>query len=67
MVSYVIGARIGMAESLKKLFRVCWSDSSDPSKGFKYIYLSADDYTALLQRFNNDVKSLPVVASPVEV
>ncbi len=34
------GARIGMAESLKKLFKICWTDDTDPSKGFQYIYIT---------------------------
>ena len=33
------GARIGMAQSLKNKFRVCFVDEQDPSKGFKYIYV----------------------------
>ena len=38
------GARIGLAEEIKHLFRVAWVDSSDPEKGFKYIYLTPDDF-----------------------
>lgn len=38
------GARIGLAEEIKNLFRVAWVDNSDPEKGFKYIYLTPDDY-----------------------
>ena len=30
------GARIGLAEELKQLFRVAWIDESNPDKGFKY-------------------------------
>jgi acetyl-CoA carboxylase / biotin carboxylase 1 len=41
------GARIGMAESLKKIFRVCWSEENDPSKGFQYIYLTQGQLAAL--------------------
>lgn len=33
------GARIGMALSLKNKFKVCFVDETDPSKGFKYIYM----------------------------
>ena len=33
------GARIGMAQSLKSKFQVCFNDEADPSRGFKYIYL----------------------------
>ncbi|CAL1538931.1 unnamed protein product [Lymnaea stagnalis] len=38
------GARLGMAEELKHLFRVAWYDPDDPEKGFKYLYLRPDDF-----------------------
>lgn len=38
------GARIGLAEELKTLFRVAWVDPSCPDKGYKYLYLSPADY-----------------------
>ncbi|OQR88272.1 acetyl-CoA carboxylase [Achlya hypogyna] len=38
------GARIGMAESVKAKYNVCWKDASDPAKGFEYLYLSPADY-----------------------
>ena len=38
------GARIGLAEEIKHLFRVAWVDNKDPEKGFKYIYLTPDDF-----------------------
>ncbi|XP_043240119.1 acetyl-CoA carboxylase-like isoform X2 [Amphibalanus amphitrite] len=38
------GARIGMAEEIKNLFRVAWEDPNDPEKGFRYIYLTPDDF-----------------------
>ncbi|GLE00136.1 hypothetical protein PINS_up008863 [Pythium insidiosum] len=41
------GARIGMAESIKSLYKVCWKDELDPTKGFEYLYLTADDYKKL--------------------
>lgn len=34
------GARIGMAQSLKDKFEVCFVDPADPAKGFKYLYLT---------------------------
>ena len=37
------GARIGMAQSLKRLFNVCWVDPEDPSKGFRYLYLTTGE------------------------
>ncbi|XP_060601349.1 acetyl-CoA carboxylase-like isoform X2 [Ruditapes philippinarum] len=38
------GARIGLAEEVKHLFRVAWQDPKDPDKGFKYLYLRPDDF-----------------------
>ncbi|XP_031639002.1 acetyl-CoA carboxylase isoform X2 [Contarinia nasturtii] len=38
------GARIGLAEEVKSLFRVAWEDPEEPDKGFKYLYLTTDDY-----------------------
>lgn len=38
------GARIGLAEEVKAVFRIAWEDENEPEKGFKYIYLSPDDY-----------------------
>lgn len=31
------GARIGMAESLKKRFKVAWADPSDPTLGYRCV------------------------------
>ncbi|XP_075219792.1 acetyl-CoA carboxylase isoform X3 [Lycorma delicatula] len=39
------GARIGLAEEIKALFKVAWEDPEEPDKGFKYLYLSTEDYT----------------------
>ncbi|KAJ8688508.1 hypothetical protein QAD02_024303 [Eretmocerus hayati] len=41
------GARIGLAEEVKCLFRIAWEDDDEPEKGFKYIYLTPDDYARL--------------------
>jgi acetyl-CoA carboxylase/biotin carboxylase 1 len=38
------GARIGLVEDLKKLYRIAWTDDSNPDKGFKYIYLTNEDH-----------------------
>ncbi|XP_078582269.1 acetyl-CoA carboxylase-like [Branchiostoma floridae x Branchiostoma japonicum] len=38
------GARIGMAEEIKHLFKIRWEDQSDPDKGFRYLYLTPADY-----------------------
>jgi hypothetical protein len=41
------GARIGLDEAVKAAFRVAWHDPHKPSRGFKYLYLSEDDYEML--------------------
>ncbi|XP_017269284.1 acetyl-CoA carboxylase isoform X2 [Kryptolebias marmoratus] len=41
------GARIGLAEEVKHMFQVAWIDPSDPYKGFKYLYLTPQDYTRI--------------------
>lgn len=41
------GARIGMAESIKSVYKVSWKDENDPVKGFEYLYLTPEDYQRL--------------------
>ncbi|XP_033475988.2 acetyl-CoA carboxylase isoform X2 [Epinephelus lanceolatus] len=41
------GARIGLAEEIKHMFQVAWIDLADPYKGFKYLYLTPQDYTRI--------------------
>lgn len=31
------GARIGLAEEVKSLFKIAWEDNSEPDKGFRYV------------------------------
>ena len=41
------GARIGLADEVKQAFRVQWNQADKPHKGFKYLYLTPEDYKAL--------------------
>ncbi|CAM9555517.1 unnamed protein product, partial [Choristocarpus tenellus] len=41
------GARIGLVDELKPKFKVAWNDESSPAQGFKYLYLTEEDYSAL--------------------
>uniref|UniRef100_A0A8C3I926 Acetyl-CoA carboxylase beta n=1 Tax=Chrysemys picta bellii TaxID=8478 RepID=A0A8C3I926_CHRPI len=41
------GARIGFADEIKHMFQVAWVDPMDPYKGFKYLYLTPQDYTRI--------------------
>jgi len=41
------GARIGLVETLKPMFKVSWKDEANPAQGFEYLYLTEDDYKSL--------------------
>uniref|UniRef100_A0A8C0G2A3 Acetyl-CoA carboxylase beta n=1 Tax=Chelonoidis abingdonii TaxID=106734 RepID=A0A8C0G2A3_CHEAB len=41
------GARIGFADEIKDMFQVAWVDPMDLYKGFKYLYLTPQDYTRI--------------------
>ncbi|GCB65673.1 hypothetical protein scyTo_0007767 [Scyliorhinus torazame] len=41
------GARIGLAEEIRSMFQVAWEDPDDPYKGFRYLYLTPQDYTRI--------------------
>ncbi|KAM7345539.1 acetyl-CoA carboxylase isoform 1-T1 [Cochliomyia hominivorax] len=44
-ISVNSGARIGLAEEVKAMFKVAWEDPEEPDKGFKYLYLTTEDYS----------------------
>ena len=44
------GARIGIAREFLSMFRVAWEDPDDPEKGFKYLYLTPEDYSVVISR-----------------
>merc|ERR1719221_2213837 len=46
-VSCNSGARVGLVEELKPLYKIHWIDAKEPSKGFEYLYLSKADYESL--------------------
>ena len=41
------GARIGLAEEVKDKYRVEWTEPSQPEKGFKYFYVTNQEYIEL--------------------
>jgi acetyl-CoA carboxylase / biotin carboxylase 1 len=41
------GARIGLADKVKKRFKVAFKDESKPELGFDFLYLSKEDYHSL--------------------
>ena len=51
------GARIGLADSVKKAFKVALKDPNKPENGFDFMYVTEEDYL----RFGNDIIAEPVV------
>ncbi len=41
------GARIGLVDDLKGKFKIAWNDPANPALGFKYLYLSPEEYDGL--------------------
>lgn len=46
------GARIGLAEEVKACYRIAWNSPDAPEKGFKYLYVTPDDYKKLEESIN---------------
>jgi acetyl-CoA carboxylase/biotin carboxylase 1 len=59
------GARIGLAEELKDMFKVAWVDRSNPDKGYRYLYLTAGDYERI-KRFETETGE-PIVKTELVV
>ncbi|KXS21117.1 hypothetical protein M427DRAFT_93711 [Gonapodya prolifera JEL478] len=56
------GARIGLADEIQARFKIAWNDPNDPSKGFKYIYLTQQDVVNL----RDSSGTLPVFTEAIE-
>ncbi|XP_050313932.1 acetyl-CoA carboxylase isoform X2 [Anthonomus grandis grandis] len=54
-ISVNSGARIGLAEEVKGLYKIAWEDPNDSEKGFKYLYLAPEDYAKISS--NNSVRA----------
>lgn len=52
------GARIGLSESIKKLFKIAFKDESRPENGFNFLYMTKDDYV------NNHLDSSQIIVEP---
>lgn len=62
------GARIGLVEELKPLFRVAWKDETNPSLGFDYLYLSEKDYASVPEgSVVATPKTVPTLSGSTEV
>ncbi|ORX68799.1 hypothetical protein DL89DRAFT_323652 [Linderina pennispora] len=57
------GARIGLAEEVRELFRPAWRDAQDPAQGFEYLYLTEEDRDKLESMEAGKVRS--VITEPV--
>eukprot|EP01054_Gregarina_sp_Poly1_P010616 Gregarina_sp_Poly_1__10615@NODE_794_length_6258_cov_104_655952_g581_i0_p1_GENE_NODE_794_length_6258_cov_104_655952_g581_i0NODE_794_length_6258_cov_104_655952_g581_i0_p1_ORF_typecomplete_len2065_score310_45Carboxyl_trans/PF01039_22/2_4e116ACC_central/PF08326_12/7_6e11ACC_central/PF08326_12/3_3e26_NODE_794_length_6258_cov_104_655952_g581_i08766197 len=57
------GARMGLATEVQQAFKVEWIDAENPTRGFKYLYLSEADYKRL--QVHDSVVAEPV-PHPVE-
>ena len=44
------GARVGLANEVKQCLKVEWVNPAEPQKGFKYLYLSDEDYQSITGR-----------------
>ena len=48
------GARVGLSTEVREKIKVAWTDDSDPTKGFSYLFLSIQDYEDLWQLASRD-------------
>ncbi|KAG0240329.1 acetyl-coenzyme-A carboxylase [Actinomortierella wolfii] len=60
------GARIGLASEVINLFHSCWNDPANPSKGFKYIYLTDDGLKQLQAQEERTGKKSVITETVVE-
>lgn len=44
------GARIGVAEELLDHIQAKWCNSTDPTQGFEYLYLTSESFEALNEK-----------------
>lgn len=52
------GARMGLATEVQKVFKVEWVNPEQPSQGFKYLYVTEEDYRKL--RATESIASEPL-------
>ena len=54
------GARIGLADRVKNMFKVAFKDASKPENGFDFLYVSKDDYEKLSRSDRKELLGVPV-------
>lgn len=60
------GARIGLAEGIKKAYKVAFKNPSNPESGFDFLYVNKSDYENLgLAR--NELIAIPAIVNGEEV
>lgn len=60
------GARIGLAEHVKKRFKVAFKDPKKPENGFDFLYLAKDDFD-MLNTTQKQVIAVPATYKGEEV
>jgi len=60
------GARVGLANEVKQCMSVEWVNPDDPTKGFKYLYLSEEDYGCIMERATAAASSSSAVEIPLK-
>jgi len=60
------GARIGLAESVKKLFKIAFKDPAKPENGFDFLYVTKEDFESKFQH-NNQILVEPAVFNGEQV
>lgn len=59
------GARIGLADRVKKTFKVAFKDPAKPENGFDFIYVTKEDYATL--SLEKEIIAEPVTLNGEEV
>lgn len=61
------GARIGLADRVKKAYKVAFKDASKPENGFDFLYVTKDDYDRLSQSHQKELLGEPITLDGEEV
>jgi hypothetical protein len=58
------GARIGLAQEVMAKFKVAWENPENPAKGFKFLYVSPEDYAELVESGSIEGEPVKVNGEP---
>jgi acetyl-CoA carboxylase/biotin carboxylase 1 len=61
------GARIGLAERIRKCFQVAFKDPSRPESGFDFLYVTKEDYAALTTQGVKELRAEPATVDGKDV